>query len=92
MVTYSSSDKAHMFDTNPNVIPVPVIATFSKGGEVRPLYFSVEEIRIKIDNIKWKQRRMDCIEFRCEITLSDRVDEVRLYYYTREQIWTLKRK
>lgn len=88
----SSSDKAHIFDVNPSVVPVPVIATFSKDGDVRPLYFAAEGIRIKIDNIKWKQKKMACIEFQCEITLSDRVDEVRLYYYTREQIWTLERK
>lgn len=92
MVVHSSSDKAHMFDVNKRIVPVPVIATFSKEGEVRPLYFSAEGIRIKIDNIKWKQRRVDYIEFRCEITLSDRVEEIRLYYYTKEQIWTLERK
>ena len=88
----SNSDKAHMFDVNPRVVPVPVIATFSKDGDVRPLYFSAEGIRIKVDNIKWKQQKMAYIEFRCEITLSDRVEEVRLYYYTREQIWLLEKK
>lgn len=92
MVTYGSSDKAHQFDENPNVIPVPVIATFSKNGNVCPLYFAVEGIRMKIDNIKWRQEKMSHIEFRCETTLSDRVEEVRLQYFFREQIWTLERK
>lgn len=92
MVTYSSSDKAHRFDENPNVIPVPVIATFSKDGKVCPLYFAVEGIRIKVDNIKWKQEKMTHIEFRCETTLSDRVEEVILKYFYKEQIWTLNKK
>lgn len=92
MVVHNIEDNKDKFGVTPSAIPVPVIATFSKDGKVVPLYFSVEGIRIKIDNIKWKQKRVDYMEFRCEIMLSDRVDEVRLKYYFKEQIWIMERK
>lgn len=83
----------HPLINNEEQIPVPVIATFNKDGKFYPLYFSVEGIRIKVDNIKWVSNK--CVwgySFRCEVTLSDRVETVDLYYYKNLNIWTLKKK
>jgi len=74
-------------------IPVPVIVSFSKDGGMVPLYFSVNGIRIKVDNICWKNENKTWgSRYRCEITLSDRVETVDLYYYNVERIWTMGKK
>ena len=74
-------------------IPVPVIATFNKDGKFYPLYFSIEGIRIKIDNIVWISDKATWgYRFKCEITLSDRVETIMLYYYKNLNIWTLQKR
>ena len=78
---------------NAEQVPVPVIATFSKDGKYYPLYFSLEGIRIKIDHVKWaSEKALWGSRFRCEVTLSDRVEEVDLYYYKTNNVWTMRRK
>lgn len=78
---------------NPNLIPVPVIASFNAEGELRPLYFSVEGLRLKVDNIRFTDKRMcDIIEFRCEVTFIDRVQSVTLRYHKRQGRWMMKRQ
>lgn len=80
------------FSCNSNLICVPVIATFNSAGEIRPLYFSLEGLRLKIDNIKFVDRsRSEVIVFRCEVTFSDRVQQITLHYHKRDAIWTMKR-
>lgn len=85
--------KQKMVEENEDQIPVPVIATFSKDGKILPLYFSVEGIRLKIDHIKWQnEQNLWGNQYRCEVTLGDRVEEVDLYYYKKNSIWTMKKK
>lgn len=74
-------------------ITVPVIATFSKDGKMLPIYFSVEGLRLKIDHIKWQNdKAVWGSQYRCEVTLGDRVEEVDLYYYKTRSVWTMKKK
>lgn len=78
---------------NTEQVPVPVIATFNKDGKYYPIYFSLEGIRIKIDNIKWtSEKALWGSMFRCEVTLVDRVEEVDLYYYKTNNVWMMRRK
>ena len=79
--------------SNDNQIRIPVIATFSKDGKMLPLYFSVEGIRLKVDHIKWQSdKAVWGNQYRCEVTLGDRVEEVDLYYYKTNYIWTMRKK
>ena len=76
---------------NEGQVAVPVIATFNKDGKFDPLYFSLEGIRIKIDKIKWVDDKCLWVyTFRCEITLSDRLETVDLCYYKNLNVWTMK--
>lgn len=79
--------------SNDNQIRIPVIATFSKDGKMLPLYFSVEGIRLKVDHIKWQSdKAVWGNQYRCEVMLGDRVEEVDLYYYKTNYIWTMRKK
>ena len=69
---------------------VPVIASFSVSGDMKPIYFSAEGIRLKIDNIKWSEQKTWGIRYRCEVTVQDRVETVDLCYYFTKKIWTIK--
>ena len=85
--------KTDLTEEERNQIPVPVIATFSKDGKMLPIYFSIEGLRLKIDHIKWQNdRAVWGNQYRCEVTLGDRVEEVDLYYYKTSSVWTMKKK
>lgn len=85
--------KTELTEEEKNQIPVPVIATFSKDGKMVPIYFSIEGLRLKIDHIKWQNdRAVWGNQYRCEVTLGDRVEEVNLYYYKTSSVWTMKKK
>lgn len=82
MALSASAEIGNPFAHNPNLILVPVIASFDTLGKIIPLYFRYEGLRLKIDHIKWfNDRTVDVIKFCCEITLQDRVQEVILYYH-----------
>ena len=85
-------EKENPFVYNPNLVPVPVIASFDTSGKIIPLYMRFEGLRLKIDHIKWFDDRMIyVIKFCCEITLQDRVQEMILYYHKKNDMWTLER-
>lgn len=78
------------FTCNGNILCVPVIATFNISGDIKPLYFSVEGIRLKIDNIRYiNSNNKEKPVFKCEVTFSDRVQEVTLTYHKRQDVWTM---
>ena len=78
----SAEEKNNPLINNVNQIPIPVIATFNKEGKMFPLYFSIEGIRLKVDHIKWQNDKAAWgNQYRCEVTLGDRVEEVDLFYY-----------
>ena len=88
-----AEEKENPLINNVNQIPVPVIATFSKEGKILPLYFSIEGIRLRIDHIRWQSdKALWGNQYRCEVTLGDRVEEVDLYYYKTNSIWTMRKK
>lgn len=89
----SSNESGNPFVDNVQHVPVPVIASFNKEGKIIPLYFSVEGIKLRVDNIKWENAgRMWGNHFKCEVTLGERVEEVDLYYFADSRKWTMKKK
>lgn len=81
-----------IFADNHNIILVPVIASFNAEGKVVPLYFSLEGLRLKIDNIKCIKRNTESIlEFICEVTFSDRVKTVLLSYHVHYKVWSVNK-
>ena len=88
-----TAPRLELTEEEKNQVPVPVIATFSKDGKVKPVYFSIEGIRLKVDHIKWQdERAVWGNQYRCEVTLGDRVEEVDLYYYKTDCICTMRKK
>lgn len=80
------------FAYNPNIVPVPVIASFDTKGGIIPLYIRYEGLKLKVDHIKWFSDRMEfMLKYCCEITLQDRVQEVILYYHKKMETWTMER-
>ena len=78
---------------NKNLILTPVIASFDTEGKIRPLYFSFEGLRLKIDNIKCIKKLTDSqIEFACEITLIDRVKTAYFVYHTNYRAWSIDKR
>lgn len=92
MALSASAEIGNPFAHNPNLILVPVIASFDTFGKIIPLYFRYEGLRLKIDHIKqFNDRTVDIVKFCCEITLQDRVQEVILYYHKKNGMWTLEK-
>lgn len=80
------------FAYNPNVIPVPVIASFDTKGRIVPLFIRYEGLKLKVDHLKWTDDRMAfALKYCCEITLQDRVQGVILYYHKRLDMWVMER-
>lgn len=85
-------EEENFFTYNPNVKPVPVIASFNCEGKIIPLYFRYEGLKLKVDNVKWISDRMEyIIKYCCEVTLQDRVQEVILFYFKKRDVWTMER-
>ena len=86
------ADKGKLFASNPDLAPVPVIASFDTNGKIIPLYLRYEGLKLKVDHIRWAS---DCMEFVkkfcCEITLQDRVQQVIVYYHKKTDLWTMER-
>lgn len=88
--SYSRPDN---YMDNPLLVPVPVIASYSRNGDVIPLYFSIEGLRVKISKVKWKDTGKEWgYHFRCEIIMDDMSEDVDLYFYKNKNVWTLRRK
>lgn len=80
-------------ESYPRTVPVPVIVSFDSKGEMVPLYFRYNNLKLKIDNVKAKYKGMGRLEkFDCEITLTDRIQIVELYYFSPKHSWGLKFK
>lgn len=79
------------FNTD-NQVTVPVIASFNGTGGMIPLYFAAEGIRLKINNIKWVSTNQPWgTQYRCEITVQDRLETIDLYYYNTLRLWTMRK-
>lgn len=73
--------------------PVAAIASFNPEGKMIPLYFAIDGIKMKIDNIKWADdnHSWGC-QYRCEVTMSDHIEVIDLFYYNTLKLWTIRKK
>lgn len=71
---------------------IKVIASFNIQGDMIPLYFNIDGISVKIDQIKYHDDAIWGSKYRCEITLVDHVETVELYYYNTRKVWTLRKR
>lgn len=86
------NEEQNIFAYNPNLVVVPVIASFDTQGKIMPIYLRYEGLKLKIDHVKWTDDRMVYVKkFCCEITLQDRVQEVILYYHKKIDVWTMEK-
>lgn len=70
---------------------VPAITSFSKDGDIKPLYFSINGTKIQILKIKWQEVEKEWVNhFKCEIVINNTIKEVDLYFYKNKNVWTLK--
>ena len=88
----AEEEKNNPFINNPNLVTVPVIASFNTEGNMIPIYFSVEGIKIKIDKIIWNKENLAWgSQYRCRICVCDVLEEIELMYFKHKNMWTLKR-
>lgn len=69
--------------------PINVIAVTNQERKIKPLYFSVEDAKVKIDGIKYTKDGKGCTSFCCLYQVGSRQRECILAYYHMEHIWVL---
>lgn len=71
---------------------VPIIASFGRNGGMIPLYFMVEGVQLKVNKVLWQSNNKTWgNQYRCEVTLNDRVWIIDLFYYSEKRLWTMKK-
>ncbi len=66
---------------------VPVIASFSTDGDIKPLYVRIDGQPRKIRSYKEKNRYHNGIDFACRIEMDDRIIPVTVSYFKEEDKW-----
>lgn len=85
-------EKEAPFINNPDLIPVPVLASFSLDGKMIPVYFAVEGLKIKIDSVVWGKEGLAWgSHYRCRICTSGITDEINLMYFKNQNTWVMKK-
>lgn len=71
-----------------HLICVPVIASFSSKGEIKPLYVSVSGVQLKIENFTIENDR-DFVwsNFFCVVIDNDIKKRIKLCYHFQEHAW-----
>ena len=71
-----------------HLICVPVIASFSSKGEIKPLYVSVSGVQLKIENFTIENDR-DFVwsNFFCVVIDNDIKNRIKLCYHFQEHAW-----
>lgn len=87
-------EKNNPFILNNNVVPVSVIASFNTSGNMLPLYFMVEGIRIKVDRIiSCKEGMTWGSQYKVRICFDANQEEViELLYFSNRNMWVMKKK
>lgn len=80
----------NQMSNQPNIIPVPVIASFDTEGRVMPLYFRYKEHGSIPVTMKSQVKYITYVQFSCECEIDNRIYQVYLIYEWREQKWYVK--
>ena len=75
-----------IFD-NKKMEPVPVIASFSVDGEIKPLYVRLQNESLKIIDFCILGQDLAWIKFRCVLVDQGIRKNIKLYYYMHEPSW-----
>ncbi len=70
--------------------PINVIAVTNQERKIKPLYFSVNDTKVKVDGIKYTKDGKGCTSFCCVYSVGSRQRECILTYYHKEHIWVLQ--
>ncbi len=76
--------------TDTNNVSVPVIATFSNGGNIKPLFVQIKGERYKIMSSWSREYGRDIITFMCTVVCYSVQREICLTYHKQETCWTMK--
>lgn len=82
-------EQAFNINDDPNYI-IPVIASFSKNGGVKPLYFQFDDKTIKIESVHWCDKRHNIYYFECSALFDNYLTDVNLTFYPDCNRWTMK--
>lgn len=74
----------------PNLIPVPVIASFSPDGKVRPLYLKWDGESVKILGCKIRREHEWAILFECVYEQYGLEKNIILYFNLRDHAWFIQ--
>lgn len=77
-----------MYD-NREMIPVPVIASFTAEGKIMPLYFRYKDYGSIAVTMKSYVRYITCYQFTCECEIDNQTEQICLIYYWNESKWFL---
>jgi hypothetical protein len=75
------------FDYTP-VTFLPVIATFSEDGHIRPLYVRIFGESYKVDSYWVRCQFANQIDFNCKLIVKDHLQPLVITYHLRECVWT----
>lgn len=67
---------------------LPVIASFSDDGQVKPLYVRISSNSYKVESYWIRRSFSNQIEFHCKIIIADSLQSIILTYHMNECIWT----
>lgn len=82
----------NVFSQTKKHITVPVIASFNNKGEMIPIYFSVEGLRIRIDKILWhSENYVWGNQYHCQVCISEHMETIDLFFFRARNVWTLQR-
>ena len=71
-----------------NSIVVPVIASFSTDGNIKPLYVRIYGASYKIDSSWMSCNFINTIDFTCKVIDGDSLKPLLLTYHRKEGMWS----
>lgn len=70
---------------------VPVIASFSAEGGIKPIYVKLNDISFKIESFYIKERHSNQIAFVCQIIDEDYLKSISMTYHSDLHLWALNK-
>lgn len=73
-----------------SVMIVPVIASFSAQGQIKPLYVRIHGASFKVDSSYVICNFVNTVDLSCKIIDGDSLRPLMLTYHRREGMWTVR--
>jgi len=68
---------------------IPVIASFNKDGQIKPLYVGIDGVSYKIQSYWVRRCFSNQVEFSCKLLINNCLKTIVMTYYLNECIWTI---